>query len=162
MHKAAVLAALTALGAALAALAAGLPDTVETTAAVYARRGSLGANDYVATNVAPCKSAYRLVRVTDGRLRDRAVNMVTATNDVTLVTPQRRTVADYARAFCVTVAVGGSGGCRVTLQGASKVYRTGMFGGLDLDRGIHFLQFLEIGDNEYVVDIQELSENGGE
>ena len=38
---------------------------------------SLGANDYVVTNVAPCASAYLMNEVKAGKLRDRAVNVVT-------------------------------------------------------------------------------------
>lgn len=163
MRRSAIIAALTALAAAAVAFAAKPPDSVTAPNAVYARRGSLGADDYVATNVAPCKSAYQLVRVTDGRLRDRAVNAVTVTNDVTLALPGRRTVAGYARSLCASISVESQGPCRVTLDGAAKVYVTDAAGGgLVLERGRHLMQVLEIGDGEYVVDLIEITEMEGE
>lgn len=158
MRKGAVLAALAALGAATLAFAARLPDSVSTSEAVYARRGSLGSNDYVATNVAPCNSAYRIVRVTDGRLRDRAVNVIAVTNDVTLALPGRRTTAGCARMLCAVLNVGASGECRVLLEGAAKVYATDSTDALSVGNGVHFLQIVEIGDNEYLADVSELRE----
>ena len=161
MHKGAILAALTALGAAAFAFAAKPPDTVTTSAAAYARRGSLGANDYVATNVAPCKSAYRILRVTDGRLRDRAVNVVTVTNDVTFTTPSRRLVVGYARSFCVSISVEAEGDCRLSLDGAAKVYTPDGAGDFSFAPGKHVMQLLEIGDNEYMAETRELIETEG-
>ena len=162
MHRGAVLAALTVLAAATLAFAAKPPDTVETQAAVYARRGSLGSDDYVATNVAPCRPSMQIVRVTDGRLRDRAVNLVTVTGDVTLSLPGRRTVAGYARTLCATLKVESDAECAVTLDGAAKVYAVDSPGGISVGRGVHFMQVLEIGDNEYVADVHELCETEGQ
>ena len=56
MRRAALIAALAVFGI---VFAASRPDVVVKPNAIYARRGSLGANDYVATNVAPCASACR-------------------------------------------------------------------------------------------------------
>ena len=158
MRRATVIAVLAALGAVAVALGARLPDTVSTASATYARRGSLGANDYVATNVAPCKSAYRIVTVADGRLHDRAVNVVRVTGDVTLETPQRRTVAGYARAFCVSLSVEASGDCRIALEGPARVFVRGGAGDLTLAPGRYVMQLLEIGENEYVAEVAELEE----
>ena len=163
MRKATILAAVAALALGSAAFAKP-PDGYSTTSAAYARRGALGANDYVATNVAPCKSAYQIVRVNDGRLRDRAVNVVSVTNDVTLALPGRRTVAGYARALCVNLSVGAPT-ARVTLTGAAALWGTPGTDGLDLAEGRHFVSVVEIDDNVYLLDVQgveRISEEGGE
>lgn len=161
MRRGAVLAALTALGAAAIAFGARMPDTLARPDAVYARRGSLGANDYVATNVAPCKSAYRIFRVTDGRLHDRGMNVVTVTNDATFSLPPRRLVAGFARSFCVSVSVDADAPCRIGFTGAERIWVTDSFESFSLVRGRHLVQFTEIGDNEYAADVNGLVETEG-
>lgn len=158
MHRGALLAALTALGAATLAFCATLPDTVGSTSAVYARRGSLGANDYVATNVAPCKSAYQIVRVADGRLRDRAVNIATVAGDAEFALPSRRTVAGFARSFVLHLSVASNVTCSVAFTGADALYKSTGSEGLTALRGRYLITLLEVADNRYLVDVHELEE----
>ena len=91
---------LAALAAFSGVSAASLPDTVTRDGVAYARRGSLGANAYVATNVVVSPPAYQLSRVAEMKLRDRCVNYasVAGTNAV-FALPGRKTTAGCARAF---------------------------------------------------------------
>ena len=158
MRRAAILAALAALAAASAAFAAHPPDTVTRGHAVYARRGALGADDYVATNVAPCASAYVMSRVSEGRLRDRAANVLSVTNDVALALPARRTVAGFARSFVLYLKVDADGPCRLTLTGAGRLLAADGFGGLSYRRGEYVLTFFELDTDVYMVSSDELAE----
>ena len=90
---------LAASAAILCALGASIPDTVTKDKVTYARRGSLGADSYVATNVVVDPPGYQLSRVADMKLRDRAVNFaaVEGTNAV-FALPGRKSAAGYARA----------------------------------------------------------------
>ena len=90
---------LAASAAFLCALGASIPDTVTKDKVTYARRGSLGADSYVATNVVVDPPGYQLSRVADMKLRDRAVNfaVVEGTNAV-FALPGRKSVAGCARA----------------------------------------------------------------
>ena len=85
---------LAVLAAFSGASAASLPDTVTRDGVAYARRGSLGANAYVATNVVVSPPAYQLSRVAEMKLRDRCVNYasVAGTNAV-FALPGRKTTA---------------------------------------------------------------------
>ena len=158
MRRGALLAALTAFGAALIAFAARPPDSVTRGHAVYARRGSLGADSYVATNVAPCASAYLLNEATDGRLRDRAVNSASVAGDAEFALPSRRTVAGFARSFVLHLSVASNATCSVTFTGAEALYKTSGSDGLTALRGRHVISFLEVADGRYLVDVQELVE----
>lgn len=160
MRKAIVAFALTAASAVVLGFAPP-PDSVVRGNAAYARRGSLGANDYVVTKVAPCKSAYRISAVVDGQLRDRAMNVATVTNDTAFALPARRLVAGFARSFCVSVTVASESPCRISFTGAGRIFVSDAFEGLALSPGRHIVSFMEIGDNEYAVDVNGLSEAEG-
>lgn len=140
-----------------------VPDVKVKTNAVYARRGSLGANDYVVTNVAPCASAYLMNEVKAGKLRDRAVNTVAVSApEVSLELPLKRTVEGYARAMLVAVTA--ECPTRITLTGAESLW--GTFSEketLSLKAGTHLVQIIEIGKASYLVEARELVEfKGGE
>ena len=146
--------------AVLAAGAFGRPaDSVTRGNAAYARRGSLGSNDYVATNVAPCSSAYALCGVgAGGVLADRSVNAVSAWGDVSLAVPTNAAAPGFARSFCVYLRVDAGKSCRLTLTGAEKMLSAVGSGILELGEGAHVLSFLELEKDVYVVDSHELTE----
>ena len=110
-----------------AAKGAPLPDTVTRDKVTYARRGSLGADSYVATNVVVDPPGYQLSRVADMKLRDRAVNFaaVEGTNAV-FALPGRKSAAGYARAFILYLDVSAEGGAAVSFTGAVSTGRPSM------------------------------------
>ena len=158
MGKSAVIAALAALSCALVAFAARPPDSKVVGNAAMARRGSLGANDYVVTNVAPCSSCYDLCAPPDGRLRDRAVNAVEAAGNVSLSVPTNAVAPGAARAFCVYLKATGSGGCAVTVGGAARILVPDGSEGLSFGRGEYVLSFVELERDVFLVDSRGLIE----
>ena len=134
------------------------PDSVMRGNAACARRGALGADDYVVTNVAPCSSCYDLCAPTDGMLRDRAVNAVSASGDVSLFAPTNAAAPGAARAFCIYLKATGSGGCVVTVAGAERMLLPDGSEGLEFGRGEYFVSFVELERNVYMVDSRELTE----
>ena len=135
-----------------------VPDVKVKANAVYARRGSLGADDYVVTNVAPCASAYLMHEVKAGKLRDRAVNVVTVSEaESTFELPLKRTVEGYARAMLVAVTA--ERATRITLTGAESLWGTfPKKETLELCAGTHVLQIIEIGKAVYLVEAREIVE----
>lgn len=135
-----------------------VPDVKVKTNAVYARRGSLGADDYVVTNVAPCASAYLMHEVKAGKLRDRAVNVVTVSEaEAAFELPLKRTVEGYARAMLVAVTA--ERATRITLTGAESLWGTfPKKETLELCAGTHVLQIIEIGKAVYLVEAREIVE----
>lgn len=132
-----------------------VPDVVVKSNAVYARRGSLGANDYVATNVAPCVSAYAIRNVRDGQLHDRSVNIVTVEGtEAEFALPSRRTVAGFARGLIVSVAASTNAVIRIT--GADALYRSDGGDSLEVEPGLNVFSFIEIGDKVYLVEVRPL------
>ena len=152
MRRAALIAALAAFGS---VFAASRPNVVVKPNAIYARRGSLGANDYVATNVAPCASAYAIREVRDGRLHDRAVNVATVDGtEAEFALPSRRTVAGFARGLIVSVTASTSAVVRFT--GANSLYRSDGEDTLSVKPGLNVFSFIEIGDGDYIVEVRLL------
>ena len=142
---------------AMLAFSAQPPDTRVQGHAVLARRGSLGANDYVATNVAPCSSAYIMHAPTDGRLRDRAVNTVSVdTTNAVFALPGRRTAEGYARAFIV--AVNSTTNAVLSFTGANGIYSPDGGGPVRVEPGRTMFSFIEIGANEYLLETRDLGE----
>ena len=135
-----------------------VPDVKVKTNAVYARRGSLGADDYVVTNVAPCASAYLMHEVKAGKLCDRAVNVVTVSEaEAAFELPLKRTVEGYARAMLVAVTA--ECATRITLTGAESLWGTfPKKETLELCAGTHVLQIIEIGKAVYLVEAREIVE----
>lgn len=152
MRKAVLISALAAFNA---VFATSKPDVVVKPNAVYARRGSLGSNDYVATNVAPCVSAYAIREVRDGRLRDRAVNVATVDGaGAEFALPARRTVAGFARGLIVSVTASTNAVIRFT--GANSLYRSDDEDTLSVEPGLNVFSFIEIGDGDYIVEVRSL------
>ena len=157
MTKLCVVGVLATLSAALAFAAQ--PDVKTDESAAYARRGSLGANDYVATNVYPCVSAYRLNTVTDTALADRSVNSVTLSGDASFAMPPVRVDGGFARAFVMFVKVPGTTPCKITFTGATKIVARG---GVNLvfDPGESIVSVLELEDGVYLVEKDKVGEVG--
>ena len=147
--------------AALCAAGANLPDTVTKDKVTYARRGSLGANSYVVTNIVVEPPSYQLSRVADMKLRDRCVNYATVegTNAV-FALPARKTVAGYARTMIVYVNATNDAGCAVEFTGANALYTTDWYDRPRIGKGKRLFAIMEISDNEYLVDTRELEEIG--
>lgn len=161
MRKALVLIALAACaaGALFADLGSGVvPDVKETQNAVYARRGSLGSDDYVVTNIPPITSSYLMNEVKYGKLRDRAVNTATVTGAfASFELPLKRTVAGFARAMLFVVTA--EQATQITLTGAESLWGTcSKEGTLTLCAGRHLLQIIEIGNASYLIEERELVE----
>ena len=156
-----VLWALVAAETAFAAIAASLPDTVTKDKVTYARRGSLGSNSYVVTNIVVEPPSYQLSRVVDTKLRDRCVNsaVVDGTNAVFSL-PARKTVAGCARAILLYVDARNDAGCTVEFTGASALYTTDWFTRPRIGKGKRIFSIREIADNEYLVETRELEEIG--
>ena len=147
--------------AALCAAGANLPDTVTKDKVTYARRGSLGANSYVVTNIVVEPPSYQLSRVADMKLRDRCVNCATVegTNAV-FALPARKTVAGYARTMLVYVDATNDAGCTVEFTGANALYTTDWYERPRIGKGKRLFSIMEIADNEYLVETRELEEIG--
>ena len=153
-----VLAALLAAEAAFAAIAAALPDTKVESTAVLARRGSLGKDSYVVTNVPPVAVSYAIGAVgADGRLRDRCVNTATVDAETaTFALPGRRSMAGYARCLILHLDVTSADGCAVSFTGADALYTTDWGGAPRVPKGKRIFSIMEIGNNEYLVETREL------
>ena len=147
--------------AALCAAGANLPDTVTKDKVTYARRGSLGANSYVVTNIVVEPPSYQLSRIADMKLRDRCVNCATVegTNAV-FALPARKTVAGYARTILVYVDATNDAGCTVEFTGANALYTTDWYDRPRIGKGKRLFSIMEIADNEYLVETRELEEIG--
>ena len=147
--------------AALCAAGANLPDTVTKDKVTYARRGSLGANSYVVTNIVVEPPSYQLSRVADMKLRDRCVNYaaVEGTNAV-FALPARKTVAGYARTMLVYVDATNDAGCAIEFAGATALYTTDWYDRPRIGKGKRLFSIMEIADNEYLVETRELEEIG--
>ena len=154
---------LAASAAFLCALGASVPDTVTRDKVTYARRGSLGADSYVATNVVVDPPGYQLSRVADMKLRDRAVNFaaVEGTNAV-FALPGRKTAAGYARAFILYLDVSADGGATIAFTGAAELYTTDWYGHPKVEKGKWMFSLLELADDVYLVETRELERIGGE
>lgn len=150
--------ALLAAQAVFAAAAASLPDTKVEPTAVLARRGSLGRDSYVVTNVPPVAVSYAIGAVcADGKLRDRCVNTATVESDTaTFALPGRRSMAGYARCLILHLDIVSTNGCAVSFTGANALYTTDWDFNRKCQAGRRIFSIMEIGDNEYLVETREL------
>ena len=155
MRSAALIAALAALSC---AAAAALPDTVTKDKVTYARRGSLGANSYVVTNIVVEPPSYQLSRVSEMKLRDRCVNYATVGTNAVFALPARKSVAGYARTMLVYVDVTNETGCAVRFTGADALYTTDWFSAPRIGKGKSMFSIMEITDNQYLVEKRELEQ----
>ena len=154
---------LAALSALAGALAASVPDTVTRDRVTYSRRGSLGADTYVVTDVSVEPPSYQLSRVSEMRLRDRCINSATvAGTNAVFALPGRKTVAGYARAIVLYLEATDGRGCAVSFTGADALYTTDRNAGPVVARGRHIFSIIELADNEYLVDARALEEIGKE
>ena len=151
------------LVAALAALscasAAALPDTVTRDRATYARRGSLGADSYVVTNIVFDPPSYQLSRVSEMKLRDRCVNTATVSGtNAVFSLPGRKTFAGYARTLLVYIDAANDAGCTVSFTGADALYTTDWSDSPHMPKGKHLLSIVEMADNVYLVETRQLEQ----
>ena len=152
-----ILWALVAAEAAFAAIAASLPDTVTKDKVTYARRGSLGSDSYVVTNIVVEPISYQLARVADFKLRDRCVNLLTVEGtNVVFALPGRKTVAGYARTLLVYLDATNDEGCTIEFTGANALYTTDWHDRPKVAKGKRIFSIMEIADNEYLVETREL------
>lgn len=150
---------LVALSALSCVSAASLPDTVTRDKVTYARRGSLGSDSYVVTNIVVEPPSYQLSRVSDMKLRDRCVNSATAEGtNVVFSLPGRKTVAGYARAIILYLDAANETGCDVAFTGADALYTTDWSGAPHVPKGKRIFSIMEIADNEYLVETRELEQ----
>lgn len=148
-----------AMSALSCAVGAGFPDTVTKDKVTYARRGSLGADSYVVTNIVVEPPSYQLSRIADMRLRDRCVNSATVDGtDVVFALPGRKTVAGYARTLLVFLDVTHDEGCTVAFTGADALFTTDWYGAPKVPKGKIIFSVMEIADNQYLVETRELEE----
>ena len=156
MRRLVFLAALSALSCVSAAV---LPDTVTRDKVTYARRGSLGSDSYVVTNIVVEPPSYQLSRVSEMKLRDRCVNSATidGTNAV-FALPGRKTVAGYARAIILYIDAANDAGCDVVFTGAAALYTTDWGVAPHVPKGKRIFSIMEIADNEYLVETRELEQ----
>jgi len=156
MRRRALLAALAALSC---AVAAALPDSVTRDKVTYARRGSLGANSYVATNVVVDPPSYQLSRVSEMRLRDRCVNYAAVDGaSAAFALPGRKTFAGCARSVILFLDVESDAGCDVSFTGAEALYTTDWGGAPHVRKGKRLFSIMEIADNVYLVETRELEQ----
>lgn len=143
------------------AVGAGIPDTVTKDKVTYARRGSLGSDSYVVTNIVVEPPSYQLARVADMKLRDRCVNSATVEGEsAVFALPGRKTVAGYARTLLVFLDVKNDAGCTVAFTGADALYTTDWCGAPKVPKGKRIFSIMEIADNQYLVETRELEEIG--
>ena len=154
-----VLAALLAATAAFALFAAALPDTVTRDKVTYARRGSLGKDAYVVTNIVVEPPSYKLSRVSDMKLRDRCVNSATvAETNAVFRLPERKSVAGCARSIILYLDASNDAGCDVSFAGADALYTTDWGNAPHVAKGKHIFSVMELADNEYLVEARELEQ----
>lgn len=152
-----------ALVALSCACGATLPDTVTRDKVTYARRGSLGADSYVVTNIVVEPPSYQLSPVADMKLRDRCVNSATVEGaSVVFALPGRKTVAGHARALLVFLDATNDGGCTVAFTGADALYTSDWIEAPKVPKGKRIFSIVEIADNQYLVETRELEEIGKE
>ena len=132
------------------------PDAKTSEHAAYARRGSLNADSYVATNVYPCVSAYRLHAVADGALLDRAVNFAELDGSGTAVfrLPPERRGDGFARGFMLHLASAEDRPLR--FDGDARLYLS-CGETFSAEAGRTILSFIEIAPDEYLVEVRHLT-----
>ena len=156
MRRICLVAAMSALSGVLAASS---PDTVTRDRVTYSRRGSLGADTYVVTDVSVEPPSYQLSRVSEMKLRDRCVNSATvAGTNAVFALPGRKTVAGYARAIMLYLEATDDRGCSVSFTGANALYTSDWRGAPRVDKGRHIFSIIEVEDNEYLVETRALEE----
>ena len=127
----------------------------------FARRGALGADSYVVTNVFTQMPCYALATGVTTSLVDRAVNSCSVTTDVTFVAPPiptKRSVDPYrcARAFLLVINAPTNEVPEISFVGFGRLY-TLDGGALDIGKGKTLLSFIEITDGDFLVESREIS-----
>lgn len=136
-------------------------DGMVTNSVAYARRGALGADDYVVTNLWMTSPAFALRANCGTQLVDRAMNRCLVTNDTVFVFPRVPPRKSYdpprlARSFVLVTEIRSETPPEISFSGMRKFYTLG--DPLRIGRGVTFLSFYEIGEEEFLVDMHELTE----
>ncbi len=168
MRSLLVAAAVLAAGAASAGLGSGVrADAYEADGVAYARRGALGGDAYVVTNVAVRPPCYALATGCGTSLVDRAVNACSVTGDVAFAAPPKPAVRESdgrrdARAFVLVLDVAADAAApEVSFLGFGSL-ATAEGEGIEVGAGRTLLSFFEIGEDEFVVDVRRISRLGGQ
>ena len=143
------------------------PDTKTRDEVRFTRKGALGNNDYVVSDVYPPLPSYALVTEPTTQLVDRAVNLITLERDTTFVMPPepvKRTVDSYraARSFILRVAITNQTPPKVWFDGCEKLVSTSGENSIDLTRGENLLSFIEIGTGTFMVEMRDLTQISNE
>jgi len=137
------------------------PDGFVTNGVAYARRGALGKNAYVVTNLWTDSPCYSLVPTGGTSLVDRAVNRRVVSGDTTFAVPPVPTMRTYdthrkARAFIVVTEVAADTPPEVSFTGLRRIYT--LHGDMTVGKGLTWISFMEIGDGEFVVETVPITE----
>ena len=140
-----------------------LPDAKERDEVSFARRGTLGTDDYVVTNVVPQLPAYMLVEEQSTALVDHAVNRFDLAGDTVFTVPAapvKREVDPYraARGLLLVLSVGDGTVPKVSFDGCAGIYTTDGSKEITLVKGVNIISLMEIGSDSFMAEIRELTE----
>ena len=129
----------------------------------FARKGSLGSDSFVVTNVVPSLPAYSLQERESTNLVDRAINRYTLIEDVSFVlppAPQRRATDDYrsARGFVLLATVTTDSPPSISFIGAKKIVSDDWTNKIKLLKGENLISFMEINDGVFLIETAQLTE----
>lgn len=129
----------------------------------FARKGALGSDSFVVTNVVPSLPAYSLQERESTNLVDRAINRYTLMEDVSFVlppAPQRRATDDYrsARGFILLATVTTDSPPSISFIGAKKIVSDDWTNKIKLLKGENLISFMEISDGVFLVETAQLTE----
>lgn len=129
----------------------------------FARKGSLGGDSYVVTNVVPMAPAYMLASADSTNLVDRAINRFTPKGDTAFIMPPppaKRECDAYrnARSFLLFVTVTNDTPPAVSFIGAKRLVSDDWSESVRLSKGENLLAFMELADGVFLVEAGELTE----
>ena len=126
----------------------------------YARRGALGNDSYVVTNVYTETPCYSLAAGFGTNLVNRAVNSCTVTGDVAFVAPPapvKRECDPFraARAFLLVLEIEADLVPEVDFRGFGTLSTVDGVG-IGIGKGTTILSFIEVRDGDFLVEAHEL------
>jgi len=136
-------------------------DGFVTNGVAYARRGALGGDSYVVTNLWTDPPSYALVVTGGAAVVDRAVNRRVVSGRTVFAVPPvpvKRTYDAWrpARSFVIVTEIADDPPPEVSFSGFSRIYT--IHGDLTVGKGVTWISFLEIGDGEFVVETTPISQ----
>lgn len=135
------------------------PDGFVRDEAAYARRGALGADHYVVTNVTVMHPSYLLVTTATTNLTDRAMQsyQLDAATTFVLPPPSPKREADLwrpVRSFLLALTVQTDTAPEVRFVGAGRIYHGD--GDFSLSKGLNLLQFIEFAEGDFLIENRKL------